>query len=89
MQMAMETPQMDPGDPKTKVLRWIDVSTTIVFWAEVVLKIVAFSFKAYISYFTNKVRLGRQGSWSWPWGGMGTVLRRSIWQRAFICWILH
>lgn len=35
LQMAMETPNMDPAAKKTIVLRWIDVGTTIVFWVEV------------------------------------------------------
>jgi hypothetical protein len=55
MQMAMETPNMDPDSIRTIMLRWVDIGTTIVFWVEAGLKIIAFSFKAYISYFTNKV----------------------------------
>ena len=53
--MTLETPDMDPTAYKTRVLHWIDVSTTVVFWIEALLKIVGFSFKLYFSYFTNKV----------------------------------
>lgn len=35
LQMAMETPTMDPQATMTIVLHWIDIGTTIVFWAEV------------------------------------------------------
>ena len=53
--MTLETPNMDPTAYKTRVLHWIDVSTTIIFWIEALLKIIGFSFKLYFSYFTNKV----------------------------------
>ncbi|GAB4819675.1 hypothetical protein N2152v2_006721 [Parachlorella kessleri] len=58
VQMAMETPNMDPAATRTIILRWIDIGTTVVFWIEALLKIFAFSFHLYIQYFTNKVDFG-------------------------------
>jgi len=54
-QMAMETAVMDPAARKTQVLKWIDVGSTAVFGLEAALKIVAFGFRPYISFNTNKV----------------------------------
>ena len=37
--MAMETAAMDPAARRTKVMHWIDVSTTAVFGLEALLKV--------------------------------------------------
>ncbi|PSC71712.1 voltage-gated ion channel superfamily isoform A [Micractinium conductrix] len=57
-EMAMETAAMDPAARRTKVMHWIDVSTTAVFGLEALLKVVAFGFRPYISFNTNKLDLG-------------------------------
>eukprot|EP00887_Chlorella_sp_A99_P007206 scaffold2.g7206.t1 len=53
--MALETAGMDPASPKARALWAIDVSTTCLFWVELALKVVAFGWRAYISFFTNKL----------------------------------
>ncbi|KAL4420689.1 hypothetical protein ABPG75_010345 [Micractinium tetrahymenae] len=58
VEMAMETPAMDPAARKTQVLHWIDVGTTVVFAIEAALKVVAFGFRPYLSFGTNKLDLG-------------------------------
>lgn len=54
-QMAMETSNMDPAAHRTHVLHWIDVGTTVAFGLEAVLKIVAFGFRPYFAFNSNKV----------------------------------
>lgn len=70
-QMAMETAHMDPAAHRTRVLHWIDVGTTATFAAEAALKVVAFGFRPYWSFNTNKVgrRAGREGSQMGGWAG--------------------
>lgn len=46
---------MDPAAHRTHVLHWIDVGTTATFGVEAALKIVAFGFRPYLSFNTNKV----------------------------------
>lgn len=55
LQMAMETSSMDPAARRTHVLHWIDVGTTIAFALEALLKIVAFGFRPYFAFNSNKV----------------------------------
>lgn len=47
---------MDPNSHKAHVLHWIDVATTATFALEAAFKVVAFGFKPYIAFNTNKVR---------------------------------
>lgn len=58
VEMALETPAMDPAAHRTHVLHWIDVGTTATFGVEAALKIVAFGFRPYLSFNTNKLDLG-------------------------------
>lgn len=53
--MALETANMDPAARRTHVLHWIDVGTTIAFALEAALKIVAFGFRPYFAFNSNKV----------------------------------
>ena len=59
LQMAMETSNMlDPAARRTHVLHWIDVGTTTAFALEALLKIVAFGFRPYLAFNSNKVGSG-------------------------------
>ncbi|PRW21007.1 voltage-gated ion channel superfamily [Chlorella sorokiniana] len=58
VEMGMETSHMDPAARRTHVLHWIDVGTTIAFALEALLKIVAFGFRPYIAFNSNKLDLG-------------------------------
>ena len=54
-QMAMETAHDDPASSRARALHWIDVATTAVFGLEAAAKVLAFGFRPYIAFNTNKV----------------------------------
>ncbi len=59
---------MNPAARRTHVLHWIDVGTTVAFALEALLKIVAFGFRPYIAFNSNKARQ-RVGRWLLTHGG--------------------
>ena len=57
----METAHDDPAGSRARALHWIDVATTVVFGLEAAAKVLAFGFRPYIAFNTNKVGRGRPG----------------------------
>lgn len=49
VQMAMERPALQPGSQEWDALHYVDLACTILFCAEVIIKVFAFTFKLYIS----------------------------------------
>jgi hypothetical protein len=70
--MALENPYVRPGSPMDKALFWSNVSFTIVFTVEALVKVFAYTFVAYIKRITNQVR-GCRGP---PWGEGATERAR-------------
>jgi hypothetical protein len=53
--MALENPDIEPGSLQDIILEWSDASFTIIFCAEALAKIVAFTFARYIRDIANQV----------------------------------
>ncbi len=56
IQMALESPYVEPGSTLDLAIYYSDIGYTIIFGLEVLIKSFAFTFRAYIKNVPNQVR---------------------------------